>query len=396
MALLLFALGANAAPLAPMRTSSALLADLRAQVIRLGTEFEGGGGGSTSFDNGYRSTVFSVKLKKEKLFLRAEYDEDSVLTHLGVALCDSSLFRSENIIAKFLERELLSLFLQTNSDASLKLKADNVSFTYNHAEILTPTIASLRPFLSLRSSTRAFRLLKDPKRSVAQWVDSTNNIFEIAFPLRYDLLAGMDKKESDELTETELRKYSQHEASFHAYGDNDTSAMLKSDRSIYLRKGKEYQRGLSTDCYFQKENNKYSFVFDAAYPQETVRSMFFMPCGKDTAVNLIVTQFEYGNKKEEYPVSLSALKSYLADYTPYVGMENSSSDTISTTILFVHKEFNNAFLVFFSFSAASISAILRQGLPIHASLISNIRTDNVENLFGHYHEGSKKIDVKRK
>lgn len=397
MALLFFAFGVNAAPLSPMKTSTALLTDLHAQVLRLGTEFEKEGEVSISMDDKrYRSAMFMVTLKNERISLRAEYDEDSVLTHLGVMVCDSSLFRAENIIAKFLERELLSVLLCIPTEASLKLTADNVSLVYNHTENRAPTLAFLKPFLNLHSSARAFRLVKDPKKSVARWIDAANNTYEIIFPLRYDLLMGMDKKELDERTERELKKCSLNAPPNRTYGQADISSMVKYNGSLFLKKGKEYQKGLSTDCYYHREGNTYSFVFDAKYPQETIRSMFLMPYGKDTAIQFSVTHVEYGNREERYPVSLSALKSFLADYTPFVGFESRYNDTITATVLFVHKEFNNAFLFFFSVPAASFSTVLWQQAPIHASLISNIRTDNIQSVFGHYSEGSKKIDFKLK
>ena len=397
MVLFLFALSVNAAPLSPMRASTTLLDDLHAQVLRLGKEFEKKGEVTISMDDErYHSSVFLMNLKNEKIPIRVEYDEDSVLTHLGVMLCDSSLFRTENIIAKFLERELLSVFLCIPTEASLKLTADNVSLVYNHIENRAPTLAFLKPFLNLHSSAKAFRLVKDPKKSVARWIDAANNTYEITFPLRYDLLMGMDKKELDERTERELKKCSLNAPPNRTYGQTDTSSMVKYNGSLFLKKGKEYQKGLSTDCYYHRESNTYSFVFDAEYPQETIRSMFLMPYGKDTAIQFFVTHVEYGNREERYPVSLSALKSFLADYTPYVGFENRDNDTITATVLFVHKEFNNAFLFFFSVPVASISTVLWQHAPIHASLISNIRTDNIQSVFGHYSEGSKKIDFKLK
>ncbi len=135
-------------------------------------------------------------------------------------------------------------------------------------------------------------------------------------------------------------------------------------------------------------------LYDPNYLKESISNFFLEPNYSRSPITVNLTFMSQSGKKEPAQLPLKNLiKYFLFDYDTYIGFENSSSDTIKTIAIFVSKKFTHLHLMRTDIPAESVFS--SEPSTVNAKLNTNIRFDNVKEIFAKYiRRNTKKVPVK--
>lgn len=296
------------------------------------------------------------------------------IEHIGLKLFNRQDLndRDLSIIFDFVERYLLELILiGDRQQIASVIKSDNVTLEYGD-------------FSDLKKITDALLLnihQDETNQYKISWTDNQtkNIIYSFSFPMHYELILGMNKKEIEEkLVEDILSLHSNIEVREEVRKEN-----LKQigNAKYYVKEGRKYIiESLNSNLYYIKQKNEhYSLIRDFKYPVESLANLMLSEEG-DTSYQLDITQNKYGYQTSHYTVPLKQWIRYCLymGCTPYFGLESEDDKEIRASVVMENRKLAYNHILYITFSKDQLK---RKDGVIKTKLHAYIPTHNVIELF---------------
>jgi hypothetical protein len=315
--------------------------------------------------------------------LKVEYDATGTVSHLGLSLFADSLKKhaSTKPLYDFQERLFLEVFLQGNEDKARKLLREyKVQYTDDSQLLGTGNFFNaLENSLRLASSDSIrYVLTKDSLTWTSAWHDSLRG-FSIRFPANFDLITGMDKKESEIWLGKELQNFQCNRV--YALPVNVNQGDLQPlNRSNYVLKGNSYFiQTMNSNLYFQNSQ----ILYDRNYPEESIVNLFNSPDPqRSKGLDLQVRQTAYGGNSQTYSVKLSDFQCFMAgNYEVFTGIEKCNAATAEFSVIYKSRWYNYSHLLYIQ---TTPDKLFDKTEPLRAVFYTFIPNQNIQNLYREY------------
>ena len=339
---------------------------------------------------------FEVTIKGKNVIVILEVKNSNVISHIGLYLFSRNKPLIDHDIARFLERMLLDYLSEDKETALSKSRAENISIILNGLQYGCLGFTKLNSILDVLYDNESFILKKKNLLYSATWRNKYGEQLDIVFPARFDLISGKDKRELDKLLINDLLSFRSDQNSgemTHYPISNSNQIELLSD-SIYILKGEEYFPGLNSKRYLTKKGQGFTLLYNPNYLEESISNLFLEPDYSKNPITVNLTFMSQSGKKETAQLPLrNLIKYFLYDYDTYIGFENSTLDTIKTITVFVSKKFTHLHLMRSDIPSGSVFS--SESSTVNAKLNTNIRFDNVKEIFAKYiRRNTKKVPIK--
>lgn len=306
-------------------------------------------------------------------------DASGVINHAGIKLFDRRIMRENpSPVYLFVERYLLWVLLTKNNETiRTRLSEERVRFRFGSStegdicRNLKRSLALIRPGQSMIITT-------DNSKYSISWVKDQSNVLSVSFPIQYELIWGMNKKEAENQFYDELKsskfdlKMSSASIPDHLIQINDSC--YRSDGDFYgLEQITSYQ-------YFKKKpDGSYALMSDKFNPAESVANLF--TAESPGAIQADITHRLYGGRKDTFSVSLAQLKGFCksAGSEVYVGIEKQEVNHILGTAMMVNRALGYNHILYFDVDVRVF--IYPERFPVKIQLYSYVPMHNVSNLF---------------
>ena len=218
------------------------------------------------------------------------------------------------------------------------------------------------------------------------WKKGNATILRVAFPVQYELLLGLTKKEIEPTLDSLIWSADTCESVVEEIHTLDSVAP-----NIYQVNGGEHYasiKALSTNRYVQRDSaGVMDYVADADYMNHTINNIFQKKITRDYVIQ--VSQNLYGFEKKHYTISLHRWIDYCqaANLKSYVAIEAETEDMLKVFVIAENKTLNYNHLLL----AYIPKDFLNNPTAIfNASINAFIPTHNVSNLYEEYKDKSKK------
>ena len=299
------------------------------------------------------------------LHLVARMDSASTLTHLGISVFSQEMRQmGSQMVFDFLERYFLQLqYPPQGKTSQFMMRDDQVRLTQG----------TLAQTLKLLPSD-AFSCQNQLGRYEVAWTQAGKVVLALSFPAQYELLAGTDKIEAEQMIEMDIKETIVVEPPTHK-----DSALVPVDYSI--RQGGYYlSPELNGNLYFGKTaSGDSTLVVSADYPAESCANMMLSEKVSGN-FNLSLHQNIYGFNTKEFQVPLRQWVAYCHSVgcQLYFGVQDLKADTLIVSVVAVNTDTNfNHILT----ARVPLQVIADGEGNIDADLYSYVPTHNVRNLF---------------
>jgi hypothetical protein len=245
-----------------------------------------------------------TKVLQEKMFT-VNYNERNEIEHLGVSLFSAEM---KDLISKpvcdFIERIMLDLLLH-EKQGMLQDKLEEFSITLVNTGFRSAPVKNLTKLLNTMKEPVQFQLNHHEKKYQALWFFENDNGLELIFPANRELIFGTNKRESDsQLTETlPLQHCADSLATPYFFPETSLDSIHKGT-GFYLRRGRFFTlKQLNSEQLCVKDtNNRFYPVFDARYPEISLKNLLLTPQLRST-LKLHVKHRIYGRFTPEFTMS---------------------------------------------------------------------------------------------
>lgn len=295
---------------------------------------------------------------------------DGRVDNIGYVIFPEPLRQSDvhQVFLDFIERYFMLLNYPA-PDYSVRhmLRDDRFEFLTGSTE----TVARLR-------TDDAFGYTVDDKSLYASWTREGREILKVSFPLEYQLLLGVDKKEAEEGFALDLQRMKP--AACENLTELDLATLTTTSQyGYFVKEGAWYlKKDISANTYYwQDKNARCHLVCDVSHPAESVANMMLKACTEGD-YDLDVTQVVYGFTNKRFVV---ALRQWLAlcrakDCTLYVGIESVDNDEVQAAVFAVNEQeyYNHVMSVTVPLTVideqqGTIKARLHTYVPMHNALM---------------------------
>jgi len=305
------------------------------------------------------------------------FDENGVFEHIGYRFLHSNDTFTENVIVRFIERELLSWFLSSDINQTL------VSYRENGLQIFfnnNPVKQSV-----LQDKQGLLNLLKNYQGISIHFIEGKNYEFSLLFkneqkisfhfPAESELITGMDKKERDIQLAIQLQN---HKVISDSLSTPDYSYLQLLHDTIYIEKGSTFMiPQINNDLFYIKVDSTYQLAFDKSLIAESFSNALLMPLRSNYQVN--ITHRMYGKTAVNYTVSSHGFDDFFrSDYDWYFGIESLEKEKLKGTLILSNRNYGNIHLAYVS---VPLDDLLNDGI-MEMQLYSNIPQHNIRTLFG--------------
>lgn len=305
------------------------------------------------------------------------------IDHIGWEIFPEHI-RQENPspVYRFVERYLLELYVQRELPAPRqRLREDKVTLRFpgHEDEPLTANIERRLPRFDAETSLLV--LTDNNSYSVSVYRHGEQQFF-MRFPIRYELLWGMNKKEAEGNLYPDLLLFKAPAPSPCQPLPAEETAMLEPmEEGCYRLPGDIYwiEDMNSTLTYVRTSEGEYRPVCDSRLPEASARNLFLLDCGK--GVNASVKQRLYNRRTLEFETSLHRLLSFCRaeGCRPYVGIETVSQTEVTGTVVLHNPSYGYCHQLFFRLPLSLLSTPANGLLQLE--LYAYVPTHNIENLF---------------
>ena len=305
------------------------------------------------------------------------------IDHIGWEIFPERI-RQENPspVYRFVERYLLELYLQRELPTPRqRLREDKVTLLFpgHEDEPLTTNIERRLPRFDAETSLLV--LTDNNCYSVSVYRQGKQEFF-MRFPIRYELLWGMNKKEAEGNFYPDLLLFQAPAPSPCQPLTAEEAATLKPEaEGCYQLPGDIYwiEAMNSTLTYVRTAEGEYRPVCDSRLPEASARNLFLLSCGKE--VNASVKQRLYNRRTLEFETSLHRLLSFCRaeGCRPYVGIETVSQTEVTGTVVLHNPSYGYCHQLFFRLPLSLLSTPANGLLQLE--LYAYVPTHNIENLF---------------
>ncbi|MBN2834699.1 MAG: hypothetical protein JXR48_07005 [Candidatus Delongbacteria bacterium] len=337
----------------------------------------------------FSDTVFRLhNITKDSLDVYFEFRKKTI-TNIGISLFkDDSLYKFPEEVFKFVERFLLEYYLHDSKDFNKYLLESKIVFNNMGSNsnidqrLLLSNIKADNVSISLDNKRFKFIL------------NSENYFYSIDVPANYNILTGMDKKESTDLfyltyRDSKPKKFSKRTG--YSFIESD----LIKENDLYKLQGDSYYTDINSNLYFILDDSlKYKLLFDYIHYQSVSNYLLIAnSINKNIPFRLNIHNYDKSTMRIdiEYQLLLSDLA--LKGYLPFVGFENTNSENLEVSIVFFNKYFND--IILFHFKTTLLDFYNAINL-ISCDVYLNIPADNIKNLSSYYLESTQQYDLKIK
>ena len=331
--------------------------------------------------------LYKNALKNRNAVIRVEKKEE-VIDHIGVYLFDQRGIDVYSPITRFLEQKILEYLIDGGQGLASRMAVDNVYFHLNGIAFGSSGFKSFEIIIPLLQKPDYFEIKKAKFNYRVVWKIDHRDSLEITFPARQELIVGRDKIELDEdLIRNLLSKQWSHKSS--EYGPPYYHSWRN---SLYVKKGVEYISGINSNTFYKTKGNKYVPIFEKKYPQESINNLLIEDLVEADSFWVHINHNLYGGKIQNYTVSIKQLAGFFKqDHDIFVGFEAANADSIIATALFVNRFFNHLHILKIELPTPFIGT--RHKVFAGGELYTNIRFDNVKDLFGKYLDKEKLLKI---
>ena len=282
------------------------------------------------------------------------------ITHLGLNLFPQDYDYPYNAILRFIERFALHAKLLDGVERKLYMSDRKVNID----------ISKLSPIDSLSK----LDVNSDGERFHVRW----NNCV-VSFPQEYNLIFGLNKKESDEEFRSSLLSYSK------SFNNNDSKRTTRisivtprDSTSYYVKEGVSYVlHEINTNQYFVKSNDSILRpIYTEKYAAESVVNLMQQIVSSQN-FTLNIQQNIYGYKKATFSIPLKVFSDYCLSLgcTTYIGIEEENKNEVKAVVVYRNEFFGYNHLLYITVPR---NVIREQEGDISAKLYCYIPTHNLK------------------
>lgn len=306
------------------------------------------------------------------------------IDHIGLAIFPEQIIRENpSPVYRFVERYLLELYLFPELPTpEQRLNEDNVTlrFPASAGGNLREDIARHLPRFGDRTS---LLVLTDNHRYSVTVYESGKTVFAMRFPIRYELLWGMNKIEAENGFYETLLQYQAPRAGTVAPLPGGERSFLKPDGGgTFVLTGEDYWiSSVNSNRYYRlAANGEYLPVYDRRQADESLRNLFQLP---ELAPNITVTvkQRLYSRRSVTFDISLYRLLSYCrtTGCHTYVGIETCTADSITGIVVLLNPAYGYCHQLYFEADTRMVDKPGRYKMAVE--LYAYVPTHNIGNLF---------------
>jgi len=306
------------------------------------------------------------------------FDENRVLEHIGYRFLpiDDSV-TADNMIVRFIERELLNLLTTSDINQTFVSNRENdLSILLDDKPIRESLLQDRQDFLNLLKQYQNITInFIDGKDYEVLLVFDKGQKLSFRFPADSELLTGMNKKERDIRLAVQLKN---HKAKPDRYVASDYSYLQLLHDSVYVNKGSSFMiPQINNDIFYKKIDNAYNLVFDSCFLAETFSNKLLVPENRNYTIK--ITHRMYGKQAKNYTVNSCDFNDYFRNgYDRYFGIESLDKEKLTGTLILKDQ---SAGCIHLAFVSISLHDLLHGG-TMEMQLYSNIPQQNIKTLFG--------------
>lgn len=310
------------------------------------------------------------------------------IDHIGFHIFpDYIVSENPSPVYRFVERYLLELYLYPELPTpEQRLKEDKVTLRFpgHEGEPLRQTIANHLPRFGPQTS---LIVLTDNNCYSVSIYEANKPLLNIRFPIRYELLWGMNKKEAEAHFYPTLMFYrSPKPTAARPLPQTEQPRLIPADvDSCFILPGEFYQiESVNSDlCYRLQPDGRYFPLTDNHWPEASIRNLFLLP---DLAqgITASVTQRLYSRRTQTFDIPLYRLLSFCQSTgcRPYVGIETADANYVTGTVVLLNPAFGYCHQLYFRAPKDILSSPKQYKLELE--LYAYVPTHNIKNLFYEY------------
>jgi hypothetical protein len=304
------------------------------------------------------------------------WDENRVLEHIGYRFLQSDSITINDVIVRFIERELLAMLLSNDINQTLiSYRENGLSVLLNDKPIKQSVLQNKQSLLDLLKNNQGIAINYEGKKyEVSLFLDKKQKL-SFYFPADSELLTGMDKKERDVRLAIQLKNHCTAQGKVNS---PDYSYLKLLRDTVYVNKGSSFMiPQINNDLYYVKADSTYSLAFDKSLIAESFANALLVPAGNNYTIN--ITHRMYGGVVKNYTVNSRDFDDYfLHGYDRYFGIESLDKDVLTGTLILSDRNAGSIHLAFVSVKKED----LLTGGTMEIQLYSNIPQHNIKTLFG--------------
>jgi len=304
--------------------------------------------------------------------------------HIGFRIFSERLMAEDpSPVYRFVERYLLELFLMRQpSEVAQRLAEDKVVLKFGTSHRIS-TREALVEVLPRLPQVASIVVLTDNNRYSVSFYESSSLLFAIRFPIQYELLWGMNKKEVESTFYEDLLHYRMPERQeVHDGLPENDSLLVAADNGCFVEVGESYLIEAVNDNHYYRRSSDGRFrpVRDVAFVEESVRNLFLLPF-RDDKIVVAVTLRLYNHRKVEFDIPLDKLLAFCREMgcRSFVGVESVAGKQITGTLVFLNPAYGYCHQLYFTTDSDVLTAVGRHKMK--AELYVYVPTHNVNSLF---------------
>ena len=304
------------------------------------------------------------------------------ICHIGFKLFPSVLTKQNpSPVYQFVERYLLELFLLRDDNAiNRQLYEDKVSVRFRGERRKDVHTALLKVLSELKTNV-SLSITTDNSHYSVLWTEKDHPLLYLRFPIQYELLWGMNKKEIESHFYPDLLISSSvvtgQEDSLSVSSEN----MQNIGNNRFVWNGEWYAvRSVNTNRYYEQlPDGSYSLIYSLNRPEESVRNLLVLPY--DRSVTAIVNQKLYGGKNLSFEIPLIQLLNFCRQEgcEIFVGIEECDSKKIRGMMILLNRSFGYNHVMHFNAGPRMLEH--PEKYKIEIQLYAYVPTHNIHSLF---------------
>jgi len=227
------------------------------------------------------------------------WDENHILEHIGCRFLQNDSISGNDVIIRFIERELLEALLSNDINQTLTTYRENgLSVLLNNAPVNRSLLQNKRQLLNLLKSNNGITINYDGKNYDVKLFCTNGRELSFNFKPDSELLSGMDKKERDIKLATQLKN---HCATKVDVTKPDYSYLQLLRDTIYVDKGSSFMiPQINSDLFYVKADSAYNLALDKSLIAESFANALLIPVRNNYKIN--ITHRIYGKVVKKYTV----------------------------------------------------------------------------------------------
>lgn len=306
------------------------------------------------------------------------------IDHIGLALFPAHIVRENpSPVYRFVERYLLELYLSRELPTpEQRLKEDNVTlrFPAHAGATLRDDIARHLPCLDAQTS---LLVLTDNHRYSLSIYRGKQALLIMRFPIRYELLWGMNKVEAENaFYESLLHFRPPKPTAVPPLSAGLTAALQPDGDGCLLLPGDSYVIAAVNDDRFYRlaADGTYRPVMDRTHAAASLRNLFLMP-DLSAEITASVTQRLYRSRTRQFDIPLHHLLTFChtEGCQTYVGIETCTADRVTGTVILLNPSYGYCHQLYFETDTGILDHPKRHKMSVE--LYAFVPTHNISNLF---------------